>query len=153
VSKAELLADIRAAHAELLAALDTLGRHAEPTLPTAKVPDTNWTAKDVLSHLIGYDLGILKAIQDIRDGRPFTWGWSGPGFDAWNETNVAPRRSRLLAAVRAELETTRAALLRELESWPEDAGPFGANSWDLGTSEISWLVPHEREHVETIAKL
>jgi hypothetical protein len=153
VSKAEFLADIRAAHAELLAALDKLGRRDEPTLPTAKVPDTTWTAKDVLSHLIGYDLGILKAIQDIRDRRPFTWGWSGPGFDAWNETNVAPRRARPFLAVRAELETTRTTLLRDLDGWPGDAGPFGADSWDLQKSEISWLCPHEREHIATIAKL
>jgi hypothetical protein len=123
-------------------------------LAAATVPDRSWTAKDVLSHLIGYDLAILKATRDIRAGRTFSWGWTQPSsFDAWNETNVAPRRGQPLLAVRTELETTRAALLRELEGWPEEAGPFGADSWDLGKSEISWLVPHEREHVATIAKL
>jgi hypothetical protein len=113
----------------------------------------DWTAKDVLSHLIGYDLAILKAIADIRDGRPFAWGWTYPNFDPWNESNVAPRRGRPFDAVRAELEASRMALLRELDGWPEDAGPFGADTWDQQRSEIGWLGPHEREHAEMIAKL
>lgn len=48
---------------------------------------------------------------------------------------------------------SRTALLRELEGCPDDAGPFGPDSWDLKKSEISWLGPHEREHAKMIAKL
>jgi len=68
----------------------------------------------VLSHLIGYDIAILQALTDIREGRPFTWGWTYPDFDPWNESNVGPRRAQPFRAVRAELETSRAALLRDL---------------------------------------
>jgi hypothetical protein len=150
VSKADFLADVRGARAELL---DILAAREGGILATAKVPELDWTAKDVLSHLIGYDLAILKAAKDIREGRPFAWGWTYPSFDPWNESNVGPRRGRPFAAVLAELEATRTALLRELDGWPADAGPFGPDSWDSSKSEISWLGPHEREHAEMIAKL
>ena len=150
VSKAEFLADVRTARTELR---EILGRSDAPTLATAKVPGLDWTAKDVLSHLIGYDLAILNALTDVREGRPFTWGWTYPNFDPWNESNVGPRRARPFAAVLAELEASRTVLLRELEGWPEDRGPFGVDSWDTRTSEISWLGPHEREHALMIAKL
>ena len=150
MSKADFLADIRSAHAELL---EIVGRSDARTLADAKVPGMDWTAKDVLSHLIGYDLAILTATKNIHDGRPFTWPWSSATFDVVNEGNVGPRRSRSYGEVLAELETTRAALLRELEGWPEDNGPFGADCWDLTKSEISWLAPHEREHAAMIAKL
>ena len=150
MSKAVFLAGIRASRAQLL---EILGRSDARTLAEAKVPGMDWTAKDVLAHLLGYDLAILAATKDVRAGRPITWGWTASGFDGWNETNVGPRRARPFAAVLAELETTRAALLRELAGWPEDKGPFGADSWDAQKSEISWLVPHEREHAEMIAKL
>ena len=150
MSKAEFLADVRAARAELL---QIVGHSDARTLATAKVPNMEWTAKDVLSHLIGYDLAILNATKDVREGRPFTWGWTYPNFDPWNEGNVGPRRERPFVAVLAELEASRTALLRELEGWPADAGPFGSDSWDLRRSEISWLGPHEREHAEMIAKL
>ena len=46
-----------------------------------------------------------------------------------------------------------AALLRELEGWPADAGPFGADSWDPHKSPIEWIAPHEREHAAMIAGL
>jgi hypothetical protein len=81
------------------------------------------------------------------------WPWTSTGFDGWNESSVGPRRARPFFAVFTELETGRAALVRELDGWPEDAGPFGADSWDLQKSAIEWIAPHEREHVAMIAKL
>ncbi len=150
MSRADFLAGVRAARAELL---EIIGRSDERTLATATVPGMDWTAKDVLSHLIGYDLAILQAAKDVREGRPFSWPWASSTFDVVNAGTVGARRSRPLAAVLGELETTRAALLRELEGWPDDMGPFGPDSWDLNTSEISWLTPHEREHAEMLAKL
>ena len=150
MSKAQFLAGVEAARAELR---EVLGHHDERTLASARIPDMDWTPKDVLSHLIGYDLAILNAIADIRDGRPFAWGWTYPNFDPWNERNVGPRRDRPFDAVLAELEASRTTLLRELDGWPEDAGPFGADTWDQQKSEIGWLGPHEREHAEMIGKL
>jgi hypothetical protein len=150
VSKAAFLADVRSARAELKGIVDRLDKR---TLASATVPGMAWTAKDVLSHLIGYDLAILKALADIRAGRGFTWGWTYPNFDPWNESNVGPRRARPLPAVLAELEASRSALLGELDTWPDDAGPFGPETWDATRSEIGWLGPHEREHAEMIAKL
>jgi hypothetical protein len=150
VSKADFLADVRAARSELLR---ILGRSDQGTLGSTKVPGMDWTAKDVLSHLIGYDLAITGAIKDIRAGRAFAWGWTYPNFDPWNERNVGPRRGRSFAVVLAELEASRAAVLGELEGWPDDAGPFGPDTWDPTKSEIGWLGSHEREHAEMIATL
>lgn len=150
MNKTDFLAEIRAVREELRA---ILARHEQHTLGTAHLPGSDWTAKDVLAHLVGYDQAILAAIADIRAGRPWAWGWVSPNFDDWNERNVGPRRDRTFAAVLAELEASRTDLLRELDRWPEDAGPFGADAWDHQKSEISWLGPHEREHAKLIAKL
>jgi len=150
VSKAEFLAGVRAARTELEQVL--VGRD-ERTLAETTLPGQSWTSKDLLAHLIGYDLAVRTAIADIRSGAKWTWPWTAPRFDAWNESQVAPRRSRSYPAVRAELDASRADLLAELERWPEDAGPFGPTSWDPQASAISWLGPHEREHAEMIAKL
>jgi hypothetical protein len=150
VSKPEFLADIRSARVELEGMLARLDEH---TLAEARVPEMDWTAKDVLSHLIGYDLAILTAIADIRAGRAFAWGWTYPNFDPWNESTVGPRRASTYAAVRAELDLSQTRLLEELARWPEDVGPFGPQTWDRKKSEIGWVGPHEREHAEMIAKL
>jgi DinB superfamily len=150
VSKAEFLADIRSARAELA---DVLAGRDERTLSEAVVPGLSWTSKELLAHLIGYDLAVLKAITDVRAGQKWKWGWTVPRFDEWNESQVEPRRSHSYANVRAELDASRSRLLAELETWPEDAGPFGAGTWDPKKSEIAWIGPHEREHAEMIAKL
>ena len=150
VSKAEFLADVRAARTDLE---HVLAGRDERTLAETTLPGQSWTSKDLLAHLIGYDHAVRKAIADVRSGLKWTWPWTAPRFDAWNESQVAPRRSRSYPAVRAELDASRADLLAELERWPEDAGPFGPATWDPQASAISWLGPHEREHAEMIAKL
>ena len=150
VSKTDFLAEIRGARTELE---EVLASRDEPTLSTAVIPGLTWTAKEVLAHLIGYDLAILKTVADIRAGQPWAWGWTYPDFDEWNESQVGPRRARTFASVREELDASRARLLAELDRWPDDAGPFGAETWDRRTSEISWIGPHEREHAEMIARL
>ena len=150
MSKADFLDEVRSARAELREILS----HLDPeTLAQAKVPELEWTAKDVLSHLIGYDQAIVTALAEIRAGHKPTWPWTFPNFDPWNESNVAPRRARSFTEVLAELEGSRATLLGELEGWPDAAGPFGADTWDPKESAISWLGSHEREHAEMIAKL
>ncbi len=150
MSKADFLADIRSARVKL----DwVLARRDEQTLSETVVPGLSWTTKELLAHLIGYDLAVLKAIADVRAGQRWAWGWTYPNFDDWNESQVGPRRSRTYTAVRAELETSRTRLLAELDRWPEDGGPLGADTWDRTKSEIAWIGPHEREHAEMIAKL
>src|SRR4029077_11899823 len=100
MSKAEFLADIRAARADLA---DVLARKDERTLAEAVLPGQTWTSKDLLAHLIGYDQAVLKAIADVRAGRKWKWGWTYPNFDDWNESQVGPRRGRSYANVRTEL--------------------------------------------------
>ena len=150
MSRDAFLDGIRAARIELER---VIARHDEPTLTSAVVPGLNWTAKDVLAHLIGYDLAILKAVADVRATGAWTWPWTAPDFDAWNESQVGPRRARPYVAVRGELEESRVRLLAELERWPEVSGPFGRDTWDLEKSPIEWIGPHERDHAEMIARL
>ena len=150
MSRDAFLDGIRSARAELA---DVLARHDAPTLSTAVVPGIDWTAKDVLAHLIGYDLAVLKAIADVRAAGAWTWPWTAPNFDPWNESQVGPRRAIGYSAVRRELDESRGRLLAELERWPEVSGPFGRDSWDPDKSPIRWIAPHERDHAEMIARL
>ena len=150
VSKSDFLDEIRAARVQLAT---TLARYDQDTLASRIVPGLEWTTKELLAHLIGYDGAVSKAIADVRAGRRWRWGWTYPSFDEWNESQVGPRRSLSYAAVRNELDDSRARLLAELEGWPDGAGPFGPDTWDPKNSPISWIAPHEREHAEMIERL
>jgi hypothetical protein len=115
VTKAAFLDEVRGARATLRA---SLAASDDRLLASAKVPGLDWTAKDVLAHLIGYDLAILAVLAEIRAGRPWGWPWTYPDFDPWNESQVGPRRDRPLATVRAELEQSRAALFGSSRAGP-----------------------------------
>lgn len=150
MTKGAFLDGIRSARAELE---HVLARHDEPTLSTAVVPGLDWTAKDLLAHLIGYDLAVLTAVADVRATGAWKWPWTAPSFDAWNESQVGPRRALSYLSVRGELDDSRLRLLAELERWPEVSGPFGRDTWNLNKSPIEWIGPHERDHAEMIAKV
>ena len=151
VSRAEFLAEVRSARDALR---QELAGRDKRSLSEATIPGSEWTARDVLAHLIGYDRAILGAIEDVRAGRTPVWGWTTfKSFDPWNAMAVEPRRKIPFATVLAELQASGAALLKELETWPDDAGPFGPDTWDPKKSAIGWLGHHEREHTEAIATL
>ena len=150
MSRDAFLDRIRSARAELERVLAT---QDEGTLAQRHVPGLDWTAKDVLAHLIGYDLAVLKAVADVRATGTWKWPWTAPSFDAWNESQVGPRRALPYAAVRGELDESRVRLIAELERWPEVSGPFGRDTWDPEKSPIEWIAPHERDHADMIARL
>ncbi len=128
MSKADFLADIRAARAELA---EILAARDERALAEAVVPGLSWTAKEVVAHLIGYDQAILQAIADVRAGRKWTWGWTYPNFDDWNERTVGPRRAPELRRGCGTSSTT--AVRGCWRSW--SAGPMtrGRSAWTPGT--------------------
>jgi hypothetical protein len=96
---------------------------------------------------------VLTAIGDARAGRQWAWGWTYPNSTTGTRARSRPRRSRTYPTARAERDESRTRLLDELERRPEDAGPFGPDTWDPGKSEIGWMGSPEREHAEMIAAL
>ena len=136
---------ISTVHAEgqaLLAAVDGVD---EALLTAAPVCGT-WTAKEVLSHLAAVRIVALNAFRQERAGQEVTWAWSAyPDGNAWNLAEVARRRDRSVAEIRAELEATQREILGVLESLPD--------SWNEADSQAGWLPSHEQEHAEALQAL
>lgn len=150
MTKQRLLDAVRTEREVLLAILDGIDATQLETVPVCG----SWTGKDVLVHLAAVDRAILEVVDQARRGEVMLWPWSSyANGNDWNDAMIARRRDSSVDNARAELESTTARLLDELESWPEDAGPFGPDSWDLDRSSIGWLPAHDREHGEAIASL
>lgn len=149
----KLLRAVRTEREALLAVLDRLDG-IDVARWQSKPVGGAWTAKDVLSHLTATDEAVLEVVGQARRGEVLIWPWSGyADGNEWNRDMVAKRAHLSVAEVRAELESTSGALVAELESWPDEAGPFGPDSWDPEKSPIGWLPSHAREHAATIATL
>lgn len=148
--KQQIIDAARGERQALLAALEGID---EAKLTTVPVCGT-WAARDVLAHVAAVDATVLDALRQARAGKEVVWAWaSAPDGDSWNQAQVASRQDRSLAQLRAELEESHQNILTELEAWPEDAGPFGPDSWDPEKSPIGWLPNHDREHAAAFAAL
>jgi hypothetical protein len=149
VSKQDYLANLRASRQELLAALSTADEASLASVPICGI----WTGQQVLSHLAAAELAALEVARQVGRGASPRWAWEGVDGDQWNQDTVDERQGLKVDQLLSELANTHAALVAELESWPTDGGPFGANTWDEDKSEIGWVASHEREHGEAIGSL
>lgn len=150
MTKRRLLDAVRTEREVLLAILDGIDTIRLDTIPVCGT----WTGKDILVHLAAVDGAILEVVGQARRGEVMLWPWSGyANGNDWNETMIDRRRDCTVDDARAELESSTARLLEELKSWPDEAGPFGPDSWDEAKSPIGWLPAHDREHGEAISSL
>jgi hypothetical protein len=130
-----LLAQIEADHADLsrrLSALcdDEAGR-------PHRLGD--WSAKQILAHLIGWQVLGIEALTAIGEDRPPA---SAPDADTFNAAAVAERRDASWAELRAEFDQTTRALLAAARALPGSA-------WQRKRTTL-WLrgvtIDHYQEH-------
>jgi uncharacterized damage-inducible protein DinB len=88
------------------------------------VPDSTWFVKDFVSHLSTLDSLFIDYIGGVQLGRQIDMRLDGRGapfgLDAWNEAQVAERRSWSLRQIFAEAATNREKLIEALGRLTED---------------------------------
>jgi hypothetical protein len=124
MAKQAYLASLRASRLELLAAVNAADEASLVSLPICGT----WTGNQVLSHLAAADLAALAVARQVGRGEAPKPAWEGVDSDQWNQEGVDERTGLTLDQLLAELAETHNALLAELEAWPGDGGPFGANT-------------------------
>ena len=136
------IADNAAARSELLQAVDAIP--GQRRLETAM---GEWSVKDVVAHLIGWQDGYAAALEAAAGGeRP-----SIPGYeddDSYNARSVDAARGDSWEQVMGQLRTSREryeAAIRGLRALPEDR-------WAAGRTlhRLSQMSTHEREHIAEI---
>lgn len=146
LGKREFIAAVRASRQRLL---DEIGDPARCDL-TRRV-DANWTLHDMLGHLSAYDHAVIAALSDARAGRKVVWDWRAyESLDAWNAAQTDKRRAWTRDALVTEWLEARAQLLDALDAFADDDPPFGADSWDIHKSPVSWLTDHDSDHAKEL---
>jgi uncharacterized protein (TIGR03083 family) len=89
------------------------GLTEEQAAQTVVIPE--WSVKDVTAHLAGAERGMLRMAQRMANGENprLPKDYSN---DEYNRRQVAKRKEKSLAEIRAELEMSRAELLAFMES-------------------------------------
>ena len=116
MKKTELLERVRAAHGEMLRALDGLSEEDA----TRAGLNPNWSVRDALSHVVAWELEGARSIRAIREGTFQPRRFDREAIDAFNRSAVEERRSRTFAEVRAEFDEAHREMTGVLESLPEE---------------------------------
>ena len=150
--KVEVLADLRAARATLLQAIDDL----EPEQMLVPGAVGFWSVKDVLAHLVAWEAELVTALSRLEQHKQ-----RSPriveieDIDEWNAEQYHANAARSLDAVLEDFHGVHRHLLRAIEAL-DDRTLDDNQRWPWMEGEpLSYLVAenaiwHEQEHAEEI---
>ncbi|MBN1680042.1 MAG: DinB family protein [Anaerolineae bacterium] len=150
--KSEVIAELRAARAELLQALD--GLTGDQMLQAGAVGI--WSVKDVLAHLVAWEAELVTALARLEQHKQHA-----PriveidDIDEWNEQQYHVNVSRSLEAVWDDFEGVHKQLLVTVEQ-VDNRSLDDNRRWPWMEGEpLSYLIAenaiwHEQEHAEDI---
>jgi uncharacterized protein (TIGR03083 family) len=148
----ELLEALKAARAKLDAALAGMS----PEELTAPGPLGDWSVKDLLAHVTGWDVDLLTNLGKVKRGqKPGRTKWDSAGIQAQNEAWHAELKDRPLERVVADYDGVHLQLLRVVRSL-SDAELEAPADWLQGRPLFKYfvdhVVTHEDEHAVELAE-
>lgn len=152
MSKADLLALIRAEQANLHNAIDGLDE-AALNAPGAEV---DWSVKDIAAHLLFWQQRAIFYLQCAKTGwDPKADRWAGASVDKRNEENYKANHARPVGDVLNDLVTSEETLIEMLEATPEEQiftpGFFDWLKASLLVEAIAGeTYEHYQEHMESL---
>jgi hypothetical protein len=112
--KSQLIADLIAARAEVIAAAQSLPADAQDAAFLGV-----WSAHDIVAHLIGWDYANREAIEAIRAGRlPAFYAAYDSDWRTYNAGLVAQHKRATLDQTVADARMSHRALIEALEALP-----------------------------------
>jgi hypothetical protein len=141
------MAALAAARDELLSAADLVPDGQAASYPICG----RWTLKDVLGHIADWEwFGVEGLGRMVREQECEIE--AVVDIDAWNRVHVQARRDQPWAAVRADVDAAREALLDLLGAMKEeDLARVFAFPWGSQGSAYEWIavyLAHDREHAQ-----
>jgi hypothetical protein len=116
-------------------------------VPADKDIYKNWTIKQIMDHISGWDDVIIEALTTHAKGEPITPTVSR-GIDAYNAETTTSRQTLSLELTRKEFQNTRLALIQALNNLPDEkfnqplVFPWGE------TGTVAYLIEIFVEHEE-----
>lgn len=142
----EELVQARQAMRKLLSDLEVARATSQELYP-------DWTIKELLSHIAGWDDACIATLEAVRrSASPSTP--AACGIDLYNVSTVAARAALPLEEVIQEWEQTRKTFLQAIRDLPAEKldAPFVFAWGPTGTLTqlVRIFAEHEKEHVEEI---
>lgn len=146
--RTELLGYLNQARQELI----SLSRSLSPKDLSITPEVGGWTVKDILSHVANSEAGLVATAARIAAGEAH----AKPGFDlhAFNQREVEKRRERSIEELLAELDASRATMVKTLEGMTDEhleAKGFMRSGLPIDVMAVFRRIgDHERTHCQEI---
>jgi hypothetical protein len=125
------------------------------TCPVDRDLSPEWTIRELIIHITGWDLAVVKALQAYLNEHP-PYLLENPDIDASNQRMVAAREGQPLDQILDEWQQVRETLLETIARLSDnDLTVFWDFPWEeRGTlgEMVAVLAEHERWHAEQIGE-
>ncbi|RME71336.1 MAG: ClbS/DfsB family four-helix bundle protein [Chloroflexi bacterium] len=143
-----IISDLEFGRSELLKAIDGLSKREMTTIPIYG----DWTIKDVLAHIVGWDERVIRTLPLMLENRADDI--PDVEVEAYNRQSVAAWRDRPLAEVIARIHETHARiihLLSQIDHMEIDRRRQRKNrTITIRSYVIDVMMEHERGHAAEI---
>ncbi len=139
-----IISDLKFGRSTLLKSLDKLS-HQEMT---QKNVYTDWTIKDILAHVIGWDQRVINTLPLMLQDRANEI--SGVVVDEFNHQAVAAGRDKTLAQIKAEIQATHQQIINILSAVDlaeiDKRHDYKGRTITIRNYVIEIMLEHERRH-------
>ncbi|HEY9151672.1 MAG TPA: DinB family protein [Anaerolineales bacterium] len=122
--------------------------------PTDKYIYPNWSIKEYIDHISGWDDAMVEALEAHAKNQPVPQS-AARGIDAYNAQTVETRETLDLEHSRREFTASHEKVIQTLRNLPEEkfdqllVFPWGQNGTVNDLIEI--FVEHDKEHAKHLA--
>lgn len=122
-----LIGQMKAAHSDFMRAADRI------TEQQATVPNLlgNWSAKDILAHLVNWQTKALEVVEGARDGRTIE---QPADDDEFNAQSVERYRAWTWEETKMQLERSAQNLIQLARTLPDATWSHPDSNWLLGST-------------------
>ncbi len=135
---------------------DTLAALKDIDLEQIIHPESGWRVRDMVAHLIAWDIAAVQALQCLQSGKVDAMP-DYSNIEAYHDPEVAKRRDIPAEDLFAEWAAIHEEFKAVVESIPtermETPFPFPWGDQGTGSFLVEEMASHEQEHREEIQKL
>jgi len=118
----------------------------KPGFQKQKVPGRNWSSKDILAHIIGWENEVIKQFKEFIVNPDVDDNYD---IDSFNENSVSSRKSKTWKEIIEELELSQ----KELSTFISTLSHKDIDTEYRFSEWMEVLISHYKHHISQLQKL
>ena len=118
----------------------------KPGIQEQKIPDRNWSSKDILAHIVGWENEVIKQFKEFLVNPDVDDNYD---IDSFNENSVSSRKSKTWDEIIEELELSQ----KELSALISTLSQKDIETENRFSEWVEVLINHYKHHMSQLQQL